>query len=223
MHGDLSRASPSHQRWKQGAAHRRCTALLLLVAVLLVGPGATGLAFAGTASTDTGLADTTAVNTVNVPDTAILTSVTFLEGVPTRCAVTTDVSNPAAGLTVTGAGFRPKERFTIYLQPQVVAKPVTTAAGAFSVRIPLPAGITGPAVLQVEGAGCAVEVTFQSGQPDSITNPPPLETVAPVMPHRMAALPVSTGLSVAIIAVVAAAGVGVFLLASRAGHRGTPR
>jgi len=145
----------------------------------------------------------------------------------TSCAVTADVSAPATNVQVSGFDFKPSQRFTIYLKPQIVAKVSTDARGGFAVKVPIPDELSGKQTLQIEGAGCAVEVTFSV--PDAAATPSsasPQSSPAPAVQlptrpdqHPSSGLP--SGLAYGLLGLVLAAAVLVFVLAGRFGHRPT--
>ena len=145
--------------------------------------------------------------------------------IPTKCAVSADISNLASGAVVTGAGFGARQHFTIYLKPQVVAKPVTDAAGRFTVRVPVPAQPQpgGTKTLQIEGAGCAVELTFaapvQQTRTDLAAPPAPPPAVAPRAMAGLSGILFSARTSMWIIGGLVALGIACFVVVSRAGHR----
>ena len=147
---------------------------------------------------------------------------------PTSCAVSADVSAPRTGLRVSGFDFKPNQRFTIYLKPQVVAKLTTDAHGGFATTVALPADLSGPQTLQIEGAGCAVEVTFAasapaaapSSAPASPQSSPPAPAVhVPGTPGQSSSAGLSNRVAYGLLGLVLAAAVLVFIAAGRLGHR----
>jgi hypothetical protein len=148
----------------------------------------------------------------------------LLTGLPVACAIDADLSDSSHLITVSGTGFQAREPFTVYIRPQVVAKPVTGVHGAFRVVVPVPPGTTGSQTLQVYGAGCAVEVTFMiavpaSGAPQPDGNQPSPAT--PLSPGKSGGgLPNAVLYSIA--AFVILGGATLLVLMSRTGHRAGP-
>ena len=150
---------------------------------------------------------------------------------PTSCAVSADVSAPGTGVRVSGFDFKPNQRFTIYLKPQVVAKLTTDAHGGFATTVALPNGLSGPQTLQIEGAGCAVEVTFAASAPSAApssatptspaspqSSPPAPAVHVPGTPGQSSA-GLSNRVAYGLLGLVLAAAVLVFVAAGRLGHR----
>jgi hypothetical protein len=141
----------------------------------------------------------------------------FLTSVPTSCAISSDFSGKQNNVTVAGTGFRPNQPFTIYLKPQVVAKPMTNRTGNFAVDVPIPANVTGPQTLQVYGAGCAIEVTFNIAPSTSAPTQSDVTPPANLSSGGGGSFP--TRLLYLIVGIVVVAGAGVLVLVSRTGRR----
>jgi IPT/TIG domain-containing protein len=132
---------------------------------------------------------------------------------PTICpTISVSTTKPAVGetITVTGQNFDPSKSVTLVLNSKtyVLATVKTDAAGSFSTKVKMPAGLTGSHVLSVKGA--------QSGCPAD-----PIQIVIGGAPVTSPATgpnggpPAFTGVDVLWLLLAAAALIGVGVLLNR--------
>lgn len=176
------------------AVSTACAAFALLPAMLVLAPAVTpALRSTATAATTTATKST--------------------------CGLVIDVSRPWAGVPISASNVGSVQSFSVYLEPRLLERLKSDAAGRLTGRLDLPPDTRGPQTLRVTGANCSVAITFDAHAGPPNGPPPPPPPPQPIPPPAPIQVGLSNDLRYGLIALVVATAVLMLLLTSRLGRR----
>jgi hypothetical protein len=123
-----------------------------------------------------------------------------------------------SGVSVVGTGYTPGSAVTLRLASGVIGQQRADAAGSFGFGLNLGGTAVGRQLITAGDGKCAARAPF------TITNGPTTQPSGPPPSSEAAGVPslhTGTGVFLLVLGAIAGAGVLLFLVASRAGHRGS--